>query len=115
MAKAKIKIYSTPTCVYCKMAKEFFKKNKVKYEEYDVSKNLKAQEEMVEKSKQLGVPVIEIGREIIIGFDKPKIEQLLKAKSQKPKPKSRKPKRPKTKRLKIKRPKTQNPKPKTHK
>jgi len=76
---AKVKIYSTPTCVYCKMAKEFFNKNKIKYEEYDVSKDEKARDEMIEKSQQMGVPVIEINGEIIVGFDKFRIEQLLKA------------------------------------
>ena len=57
---AKVMIYSTPTCVYCKMAKEFFAKNNVAYEEHDVASDLKAREEMVSKSHQLGVPVIDI-------------------------------------------------------
>lgn len=67
---ANVKIYSTPTCVYCKMAKEFFKKNSVKYEEYDVASDMKAREEMVQKSHQLGVPVIDIDGQIIVGFDR---------------------------------------------
>ena len=56
-----IKIYSTPTCVYCKMAKDFFSKNNIQYTEYNVASDLKAREEMVNKSHQLGVPVIDVG------------------------------------------------------
>lgn len=73
----KVIIYSTPTCVYCKMAKEFFAKNNVAYEEKDVASDLKAREEMLEKSQQLGVPVIDIDETIIIGFDKKNIETAL--------------------------------------
>lgn len=64
-----VKIYTTPTCVYCKMAKEFFKKHNVQYEEADVSVDEKAREEMIEKSQQMGVPVIEIDGEIHVGFN----------------------------------------------
>lgn len=74
---AKVTIYSTPTCVYCKMAKEFFKKNNVAYEEHNVASDMKAREEMVEKSQQLGVPVIEVDDNIIIGFDQRTLEDLL--------------------------------------
>lgn len=74
---AKVTIYSTPTCVYCKMAKEFFKKNSVAYEEHDVASDMKAREEMVNKSHQLGVPVIDIDNNIVIGFDQRTIEGLL--------------------------------------
>ena len=74
---AKVTIYSTPTCVYCKMAKEFFTKNNVAYEEHDVASDLKAREEMVNKSHQLGVPVIDIDNQIIVGFDQKTIEGLL--------------------------------------
>ncbi|MCL5017399.1 MAG: glutathione S-transferase N-terminal domain-containing protein [Patescibacteria group bacterium] len=73
----KVKIYSTPTCFYCRKAKEFFVKNGVKYEDINVLTNMKAREEMVKKSNQLGVPVIEIGNEIIVGFDRVAIEQAL--------------------------------------
>ncbi len=65
-----VKIYSTPTCVYCKMAKSFFDQNNVKYEEFNVQDDLKAQEEMIQKSGQLGVPVIDIGGDIYVGFDR---------------------------------------------
>ncbi len=66
----KVKIYSTPSCVYCRMAKEFFKKNGIEYEEYDVASDPKAREEMVNISHQLGVPVIDIDGEIFVGFDR---------------------------------------------
>ena len=69
MAK-KIIIYSTPACPYCLMAKEYFKKNNINYEEFDVSVDEKSAKEMIEKSHQLGVPVIDIDGSIIIGFDK---------------------------------------------
>ncbi len=73
-----VKIYTTPTCVYCKMAKDYFKKNNIEYQEFDVMSDLEARKEMVEKSHQLGVPVIEIGRHIIIGFDRQAIEAALR-------------------------------------
>ena len=73
----KIIIYSTPTCVYCKMAKEFFAKNNAAYEEHDVASDMKAREEMVNKSHQLGVPVIDIDNTIIVGFDQKALEGLL--------------------------------------
>jgi len=66
----KVVIYTTPECVYCKITKEFFKKNNVVYEEKDVSVDDKARNEMVDKSGQLGVPVIDIDGKIIVGFDK---------------------------------------------
>lgn len=73
----KITIYTTPYCAYCKMAKEYFKSKDVQYEEYDVMSDVAKREEMVKKSGQLGVPVIDINGKIVIGFDKPKINQLL--------------------------------------
>ncbi len=74
---AKIIIYSTPTCVYCKMAKEFFAKNNLPYEEHDVASDMKAREEMVQKSGQLGVPVIDIDEKIIVGFDEQELRSAL--------------------------------------
>ena len=65
-----IKIYSTPTCVYCNMAKDFLKKNKIKYEDYDVRTDLARRKEMVEISGQMGVPVIVVDKEVMVGFDK---------------------------------------------
>ncbi|MCL4406286.1 MAG: glutathione S-transferase N-terminal domain-containing protein [Patescibacteria group bacterium] len=66
----KIKIYSTPACIYCRMAKEFFTKNNIKFEEVDVAADRRAAEEMVAKSHQMGVPVIDIDGEIFIGFNR---------------------------------------------
>ena len=73
----KVKIYTTPTCVYCKMAKEFFQKNNINYEEHDVSTDQKARQEMGDKSHQLGVPVIEIDGEIFVGFDRDALSKAL--------------------------------------
>ena len=70
-------IYSTPTCVYCRMAKEFFKKNNIQYQEHNVAEDEKAREEMVHKSHQLGVPVIDIEGEIIVGFDQGELQKAL--------------------------------------
>ncbi|MDO8429790.1 MAG: glutaredoxin family protein [bacterium] len=70
-------IYSTPTCVYCKMAKEFFNKNNVQYEEHNVAEDDAAREEMVQKSHQLGVPVIDIGGEVHVGFNRSELERAL--------------------------------------
>ena len=73
-----VKIYSTPTCVYCKMAKEFFKKNNVQYEEFNVAEDEKARAEMVEKSHQLGVPVIDVGGKVMVGFNESALREALK-------------------------------------
>ncbi len=74
---ANVTIYSTPTCVYCKMAKEFFKENKVDYKEFNVATDANAREEMVKKSGQLGVPVVDVDGQIIVGFNKEKLSELL--------------------------------------
>jgi len=76
-----VKIYTTTTCPYCRMAKEFFKKNNVKYQEINIEHDQKAAEEMIEKSGQVGVPVIDVNGTIIVGFDRPAIEQALKIKA----------------------------------
>jgi len=73
-------IYTTTHCPYCHMAKEFFKKNNVKYKEINVEEDEKAAEEMIEKSGQMGVPVIDIDGQIIVGFNKTAIEKALKLK-----------------------------------
>lgn len=73
----KVTIYTTPFCVYCKMAKEFFKKNAVSYEEKDVAADLPAREEMIKKSGQMGVPVIDIDGSIVVGFDQGRLKQAL--------------------------------------
>lgn len=69
----KVIIYSTPVCTYCKMAKEFFKEKGVEYTEHDVSTDLAARKDMIDKSEQMGVPVIDIEGKIIVGFDKDEI------------------------------------------
>lgn len=74
---AKIKVYSTPTCPYCRLAKNFLKEKGVDFEEVDVSVDRKAAEEMMQKSGQIGVPQIEINEKIIVGFDKGAIEREL--------------------------------------
>ncbi len=73
----KVEIYSTPTCVYCNSAKQFFTENGVSYSEYNVATDLPKRQEMVEKSGQLGVPVISIDGEIIVGFDEARLSKLL--------------------------------------
>ncbi len=70
-------IYTTPTCVYCKMTKEFLAKNNMPYTEHDVASDMKARQEMVDKSHQLGVPVVDIEDEIFVGFDRAGIAKAL--------------------------------------
>jgi len=72
-----IQIYTSPTCHYCHAAKEYFSEIGVAYKEYDVSTDSAAREDMLKKSGQLGVPVIIIDGNLIIGFDRRKIDQLL--------------------------------------
>ena len=74
---AKVKIYTTPTCHYCKMAKEYFKAKGIEYEEYDVMTDLAKRQEMVSRTGQMGVPVIDIDGKLVIGFDRPKINEYL--------------------------------------
>lgn len=73
-----VKIYTTPPCPWCKKTKEFFKEHKIKYKEIDVSANKKSADEMIKKSGQTGVPVIDIDGKIIIGFDEDKLKKALK-------------------------------------
>ncbi len=77
------KIYTTPTCPWCKKAKEFLNNKKISFADLDVTSNEKAREEMIKKSKQMGVPVLDIGGKIIVGFDQPAIEKALKEQSKK--------------------------------
>jgi len=72
-----VTIYTTPTCGYCKMAKEFFATNNVNYIEYNVGTDLEKRKEMIERSGQMGVPLIFVGDEMIVGFDKPRLSGLL--------------------------------------
>jgi glutaredoxin-like YruB-family protein len=73
----KIKVYSTPTCPWCEKVKDFLKDKDVKYTEVNVASDQEAAKEMVEKSGQMGVPVVEIDGKIIIGFDKTALEKSL--------------------------------------
>ena len=72
-----ITIYSTPTCVYCNMAKSFFKANGLSYTEHNVASDLEKRKEMIDKTGQMGVPVIDVGGEIVVGFDEPKLRSTL--------------------------------------
>ena len=74
---AMVKIYTTQNCVYCKLAKDFLKKNNIEYQEINVGDDEKALKDMIEKSHQLGVPVIEIGKEIFVGFNRAEIAKAL--------------------------------------
>jgi glutaredoxin-like YruB-family protein len=75
---AKVTVYSTTTCPYCVMAKDWLKQKKVEYEDVNVGTNQEKAKEMIQKSGQMGVPVIDIAGSIIIGFDRPKMEEALK-------------------------------------
>lgn len=75
---SKVTIYTTPTCPYCQMAKAFLKEQKVEYTEKNVATDVQARQEMLEKSGQMGVPVIEVGDNIVLGFDKGKLAELIK-------------------------------------
>lgn len=72
-----ITIYSTPTCHFCHLAKDYFNEKGIAYIEYDVLSNLEKRQEMVDKSGQLGVPVIVIGDKVTVGFDQTEVEALL--------------------------------------
>ncbi len=72
-----VTIYSTPVCHFCHAAKDFFKENNVEYTEHDVASDLDKRTEMIDMTGQMGVPVIRIGDDVIIGFDEPKIKELL--------------------------------------
>ena len=74
---AKVTVYSTKTCPYCKMAKQFLDANGVKYGEIDVGTDEKAAKDMVERSGQMGVPVIDIDGKLIVGFDKQAMKEAL--------------------------------------
>lgn len=73
----KVIIYSTPSCVYCNMAKNFFKANNIAYAEYDVSSDADKRKEMIDMTGQMGVPAIDAAGEIIVGFDEPRLRQIL--------------------------------------
>lgn len=72
-----VEIYTSPTCIHCKAAKEFFQEHGVKYTEYDVTTDSARRQEAVEKSGQMGVPVILVNDEVVIGFDEERLSELL--------------------------------------
>lgn len=73
----KVVVYSTPTCPYCIKIKEFLKENNIDFENIDVSSGQEKIDEMVKKSGQMGVPVVDVDGKIIVGFDKGKIKEAL--------------------------------------
>ena len=70
-------VFSTPTCGYCNMAKQYFRQHNVRFRDVDVSKDAAAARDIVRRTGQMGVPVIDIGGKLIVGFDRPKINKLL--------------------------------------
>lgn len=72
-----VTIYSTPSCHFCHMAKEYFKENNIAYTEHDVAADMEQRKQMVDKSGQMGVPVIQIDNDLVVGFNKPVIANLL--------------------------------------
>lgn len=74
----KVTVYSTQTCPWCHKAKDFLKENNVPFQDINVAANQKAAEEMIEKSGQMGVPVIDIDGQVIVGFDKNAMKKALK-------------------------------------
>ncbi len=76
----KVTVYSTSTCPFCVRAKQYLKDNNIAFEDIDVSENHEKAQEMIKRSGQMGVPVIEIDGAIIVGFDKDKIKEALDVK-----------------------------------
>jgi glutaredoxin-like YruB-family protein len=72
-----VKVYSTPTCPWCMRVKQFLAGNNIPFENFDVSSDQQKEQEMIQKSGQMGVPVVDIAGEIIVGFDKERIKQAL--------------------------------------
>lgn len=70
-------LFTTPTCSFCKSAKMYLRQNKVRFKEVDVSRDAHAARDMQRRSRQSGVPVLDIGGRIVVGFDRPKIDKLL--------------------------------------
>lgn len=72
-----VTIYSTPVCHFCQSAKEFFSENNIEYTEHDVAADADKRQEMIDLTGQMGVPVIKIGDDVVIGFDEDKLKELL--------------------------------------
>lgn len=75
--KNRVIVFSTPTCSYCNMAKQYFRRNKIRFKDVDVSRDEAAARDLVRRTGQMGVPVIDINGKLIVGFDKPQINRLL--------------------------------------
>ena len=78
LSMSQVTIYSTPTCIYCKLEKEFLTEHKISFKVIDVSEDSQAAQQIIMKSGQSGVPVTEIDGKIIVGFDKPALKKMLK-------------------------------------
>ena len=77
MKDTKVTVYSTTWCAFCKAAKQYFDSKNIAYNEIDIEQDAAAGQKIVEETGQMGVPVIRIGNEFIVGFDRPKIDQAL--------------------------------------
>lgn len=77
MADKTVTVYSTPTCPYCHQAKDFLKQKGIAFNDLNVASDIEARNAMVQKSGQLGVPVIEIDGQVVVGFNRAKLEELL--------------------------------------
>lgn len=73
-----VTIYSTPVCHFCHAAKDFFQENNIEFTDHDVAADAEKRQEMIDLTGQMGVPVIKIGDDIVIGFDEAKLKELLK-------------------------------------
>ncbi len=73
----RVTIYSTPACHFCHAAKDFFNENNVTFTDFDVAADIDKQKEMIEITGQMGVPVIKIGDDVVVGFDEGKVKELL--------------------------------------
>lgn len=73
-----VSIYTTPSCSFCVKAKQWMRENRITFKEFDVSRDQRKADEMVRKSGQMGVPVVDVHGKVIVGFDRDKIERALK-------------------------------------
>jgi glutaredoxin-like YruB-family protein len=76
-AQKQVTIYSTPSCHFCHAAKDYFTETGVMYQDFNVAEDLEKRKEMVDMTGQMGVPVIRIGDDVVVGFDQAKIKELL--------------------------------------
>jgi glutaredoxin 3 len=75
--RKRVIVFTTPTCTYCNAVKRYLRQQKIRFREVDVSRDAAAQRDMVRRSGQMGVPVVDIGGRVVVGFDRPKIDSLL--------------------------------------